>query len=160
MPADGAANVVPPLPGGAAGTRTLAAAAAVWSNNGRAAPTPFMRTTKRPSADDADGWVRLGELEIGPSRLQVSFGGKSVALTRIEYALLRRLAERPGQVCRYSELAFASHRLEVDDGEARDLLRTHLQNLRSKLCRSYFRIEAGAGCMLAVPAPAPSRLAV
>jgi DNA-binding response OmpR family regulator len=72
-------------------------------------------------------------------------------LTRIEYALLRYLAERPGQVCRYSELAFASHRVAIEDGEARDLLRTHLQNLRRKLSRSYFRVDAGTGCMLAIP---------
>jgi DNA-binding response OmpR family regulator len=96
--------------------------------------------------------IRLGELEVGPSRLQVFFQGQPVPLTRIEYALLRHLAEHPGQVCRYADLAFSSHRLAMEDGEARDLLRTHLQNLRGKICRTYFQLEPGAGCMLAVPA--------
>lgn len=116
--------------------------------------TPAMaapRLAARSVPDQSEQVIRLGELEVGPSRLQVLFQGKPVSLTRIEYALLRHLAEQPGQVCRYADLAFSSHRLAMEDGEARDLLRTHLQNLRSKICRSYFQLEPGAGCMLAVP---------
>jgi DNA-binding response OmpR family regulator len=156
------AIVSPGMQGGGAavpGTKALSSTAAVWSN-GSAVATPPARGSRRAGVDADEQWLRLGDLHVGPSRLQVSFQGQPVALTRIEYALLRHLAERPGQVCRYGELAFASHRLELDDGEARDLLRTHLQNLRSKVCRSYFRIEAGAGCMLAVPTPLPSRRAI
>jgi DNA-binding response OmpR family regulator len=118
------------------------------------------RGAARMPNEAPDGFIRLGELEIGPSRLQVSLRSAPVALTRIEYILLRCLAERPGQLCRYSELAWASHQLAMDDGEARDLLRTHLHNLRSKVGRSYFQVDAGAGCMLAVPTFRSSRLAV
>jgi DNA-binding response OmpR family regulator len=119
------------------------------------------RSSAYPPGDNLEQYLHLGDLEVGPSRLQVVFRSKPIALTRIEYMLLRYLAERPGRICRYSELAFASHRLPLDDGEARDLLRTHLQNLRSKICRTYFRVEAGAGCMLTVPAAGvTNRLAV
>jgi DNA-binding response OmpR family regulator len=112
------------------------------------------RLAARSAPDQSEQVIRLGELEVGPSRLQVFFQGKPVSLTRIEYSLLRHLAEHPSQVCRYADLAFSSHRLAMEDSEARDLLRTHLQNLRSKICRSYFQLEPGAGCMLAVPTPA------
>jgi DNA-binding response OmpR family regulator len=124
------------------------------------APAPLPRAAAQGAPAEPDQVIVFGDLEVGPSRLQVSFEGRPVALTRIEYALLRHLVERQGQVCRYGELAFASHKLALDDGEARDLLRTHLQNLRSKLCRSYFRIDPGTGCMLAAPAAAGMCVAV
>jgi DNA-binding response OmpR family regulator len=164
------ANGRPALPvavtgqGGAAGTISAALAGVTPSLAMPVLAPPLLpslpRAAVRPVSERPDQAILLGDLEVGPSRLQVSFEGRPVALTRIEYALLRYLAERPGQVCRYSELAFASHKLALEDGEARDLLRTHLQNLRAKLCRSYFRIDPGTGCMLAAPVVAGARVAV
>ena len=55
-------------------------------------------------ADGHSGLVRVGSLEIDPARQQVRENGRSIALSRTEYRLLRALAQHPGMVVSHSQL--------------------------------------------------------
>lgn len=55
-------------------------------------------------ADGRSGLVRVGALEIDSARHQVRERGRSVALSRTEYRLLRALAQHPGMVVSHSQL--------------------------------------------------------
>ncbi|KAB8141815.1 response regulator transcription factor [Chloroflexia bacterium SDU3-3] len=95
--------------------------------------------------------LRVGEISIGTSRKQVWIGSRQVQLTPIEYALLCYLAERPEQVHRYSAIVRSTHQLNLDEFEAKGLLRTHFLNLRKKLGSAYFATDRGIGYMLTIP---------
>lgn len=95
--------------------------------------------------------MRIGKLTIGNTRHEVWLDGKSVRLTPIEYAMLHYLAQRNGQVCRYSDIVRYTHGMETNDADAQTLLRTHLRNLRKKLLPSYFVNDRGRGYMLVDP---------
>jgi len=101
------------------------------------------------------GILMIGALAVGPSRHEVRFQDQPMTLTRMEYALLRRLAEHPGQMQPYDELAQATHGLRLPLSEARALLHTHVVNLRRKLDPAYLVTDPGAGYMLVDPRENP-----
>jgi len=122
-----------------------------------AAPPSGDSQVDGPSAATGErATIAIGELIVGPSRHEVRFRGLPVALTRVEYALLRHLAAHHGQVRPYDEIAWATHELQLPASEARDLLHTHVTNLRRKLDPAYLLTDAGAGYMLVDPRGAPS----
>ena len=95
--------------------------------------------------------IRVGAITIGTTRKQVWFEQRLVQLTPIEYMLLHYLAEHPGQVQRYSDIARYTHQLELDEAEAKGLLRTHFLNLRKKINPRYFSTDRGIGYVLGEP---------
>jgi len=126
-----------------------------------AAPNMPSAMAPRPSKDgQTDGPVSaaneraaiaIGALIVGPSRHEVRFRDVPVALTLREYALLRHLAEHPGQVRPYDEIAWAMHGLRLPASEARISLHTHVGNLRRKLDPAYLVTDPGTGYMLTDP---------
>jgi DNA-binding response OmpR family regulator len=86
---------------------------------------------RRTQAGLAEGTIRVGELAVDLARREVTVGGRPVALTPREFALLVALCRAPGRVFTRQELlerAFAA------DSDA--LARTvdaHVMNLRRKL---------------------------
>lgn len=90
------------------------------------------RVTAGPAPDpDAGRVIRAGSLAVDPERMQVTLGGRPVAMSRYEFGLIRAFAEHPGRVYSRDQLMD----LVWDEPEA-SLDRTvdaHIKSLRSKL---------------------------
>jgi DNA-binding response OmpR family regulator len=87
------------------------------------------RASGTPEATDAP--VRVGDVEIDPSRMRVSVAGRQVSLTATELQLLATLARDPGRVFTRGQLldairgvAFESYERAID---------AHVKNLRKKI---------------------------
>lgn len=92
-----------------------------------------IRAVLRRSSDaaDAEAVIVAGDVEIDRPRREVRVGGRVIATTPAEYALLDTLAAHPGQV-------FSRARLleEITGGDSDALERTvdmHVSNLRRKI---------------------------
>lgn len=72
-----------------------------------------------------------GKLTIEEASKEVSSGGKKVALTRTEFAILKLLVQNPGQVIAKSVLL---DRISLDTPDCTESsLKTHVSHLRGKL---------------------------
>jgi two-component system KDP operon response regulator KdpE len=113
-------------------------------------------------AENAAGFIRLGDLMIDLDRYSVTRSGEPVALTPIEFRLLRVLAENAGKVC--------SHQVLLDRVWGEDFLdcshylRLYIGYLRQKLEEDPRRpkivlTEWGYGYRLVEPqVPEPKKL--
>lgn len=99
-------------------------------------------------------------LEAGPLRLdtashELTLGNTPVRLTRTEYAILKLLMQRPGQVIARSVLLEHISRDTPDCSEGS--LKQHISNLRGKLRKAdghdYIEAVWGIGFRLALEAP-------
>ncbi|MFC4058181.1 response regulator transcription factor [Planomonospora corallina] len=93
-----------------------------------------------------DSVVRVGDVEIDTAERRVYVRGEEVRLTRTEFDLLRRLAERPGQV-------FERERLLADiwgfsEAAATRTVDSHVRALRRKLGPGVVRTVHGVGYAL------------
>lgn len=98
---------------------------------------------------------RIGELQIGNSRSNVTFRGQLIHLTPIEYQILLCLANAQGQTCRYTDMARRTHQIDMTSIEAQNLLRPHITHLRRKLAPGYLHNERGIGYRLIDPGVSP-----
>jgi DNA-binding response OmpR family regulator len=106
------------------------------------------------TADDTSpppSTIRIGLLAIDTQRHSVSFDGKPIHLTPIEYALLRCLAQQPGHVLEYGDIVQRTHGHVADRHEAHALLKPHIYKLRRKISPDYFSNVRGIGYMLEAP---------
>jgi DNA-binding response OmpR family regulator len=101
--------------------------------------------------DRSERFLQVGDLCLDLFRHTMTFQDVSVQLTPIEYELLLCLAETPGRVMKYQEIAYATHGSRVSTNEAQVLLRTHVRNLRKKIDPEYIVNVRGTGYMLVVP---------
>ncbi|WP_405088934.1 response regulator transcription factor [Microbispora sp. NBC_01389] len=93
--------------------------------------------------------IRIGEVEINTAERRVFVRGTEAQLTRTEFDLLRRLAERPGQV-------FERERLLSDiwgfsEAAATRTVDSHIRALRRKLGSEVVRTVHGVGYALVRP---------
>lgn len=72
-------------------------------------------------------------ITIDERKQTATYKGHPLDLTPIEYKLLHKFVRHPDTVLAYTELARESHNLELDESEARALLRTHIYRLSRKL---------------------------
>lgn len=93
----------------------------------------------------------IGDLVIGKTRHEVTFQGQTLHITPMEYALLRYLAERPGQLCAGQDIVRYTHGLDTDAADAQTLLRSHIRNIRKKMSPDYLVNDRGNGYMLVDP---------
>lgn len=78
--------------------------------------------------------LTVGDIALDEQRQQVTLAGTELTLTPIEYKLLHYFMHRPNVVLAYAELAEVSHEMpDLDEAEARALLRTHVYRLSRKL---------------------------
>ncbi|WP_449061061.1 response regulator transcription factor [Planomonospora algeriensis] len=96
-----------------------------------------------------DSVVRVGDVEIDTAERRVYVAGTEVRLTRTEFDLLCRLAERPGQV-------FERERLLADiwgfsEAAATRTVDSHVRALRRKLGPGAVRTVHGVGYALVKP---------
>jgi DNA-binding response OmpR family regulator len=95
------------------------------------------QTAVSPSSSSSnpktDKIYHAADITINDSRHQVTFAGELVELTPIEYKLLCKFVREPNIAFSFADLAYESHGMAVDEGEARALLRTHVYRLSRKL---------------------------
>lgn len=77
--------------------------------------------------------IERGGLRIDLRRRQVQRDGQMIELTRTEFDLLACLARAPGEVLSCAELVRRLHGYDLEEYEARQVLRAHLSNLRRKI---------------------------
>ncbi|MER3543563.1 MAG: hypothetical protein C4311_02905 [Chloroflexota bacterium] len=77
--------------------------------------------------------IERGGLRIDLRRRQVQRDGQAIDLTRTEFDLLACLARAPGEVLSCAELVRRLHGYDLEEYEARQVLRAHLSNLRRKI---------------------------
>jgi DNA-binding response OmpR family regulator len=83
--------------------------------------------------DEADGPLRIGELEIDPAQRSVAIGGADVALTLREFDLLLFLARHPGQV--FSREQLMERVWQVSLYTDTTTVTVHIRRLREKIER-------------------------
>ncbi len=118
-----------------------------YSHSKPARQQPFLPISREFPAET----LTLGKLIVGTTRREVSFDGKVVHLTSIEYLVLRYLAHYVGRVCTSSDIVRFVHGTDTPDSEARALIKPHIHNLRKKLPASLFMTERGIGYRLLLP---------
>ena len=117
----------------------------------------FLRSVQR---ETSDGFIRLGDLLIDLDHYSVTRAGDPIALTPIEFRLLRVLAENAGKAC--------SHQLLLDRVWGEDFLdcshylRLYIGYLRQKLEEDPRRpkivvTEWGYGYRLLAPMPSGAK---
>jgi len=103
-------------------------------------PKPFsprellarLRAVLRRAAPDAiDQRIRVGDVTIEVGSSQVTFGGKPVELTGVEFDILLALARRPGRVVAREALLAEAGRGDVTVGDR--TVDVHISHLRQKL---------------------------
>ncbi|NUT39352.1 MAG: response regulator transcription factor [Thermoactinospora sp.] len=93
-----------------------------------------------------DTVIRVGEVEIDTAARRVFVGGVEAQLTRTEFDLLRRLAERPGQVFERDRLL--SDIWGFSEAAATRTVDSHVRALRKKLGPDVVRTVHGVGYAL------------
>lgn len=94
------------------------------------------RAKAAPAEPEPDGVLKRGLLSLDAPRFQAEYGGTPVALTALEFAILRMLAARPGIVFsrdNIMDVAYADN-VHVSDRT----IDSHVRNIRAKF--------ASAGC--------------
>jgi two-component system, OmpR family, KDP operon response regulator KdpE len=112
-----------------------------------------LRRTQRPE-ETITTTLKCGELEINFARHTVRVDGRTVALTRTEYALLSLLAVNANRVMSHTDLLTKVWGAEYRDDV--DYLRAYVRYLRRKLEPDpanprYLITSPGVGYMLACP---------
>jgi two-component system alkaline phosphatase synthesis response regulator PhoP len=75
--------------------------------------------------------IRILDVELDPSRMRASIGGRPVDLTPTEFTLLATLARQPGRVFTRSQLLDVIHGVAFEAYER--AIDGHIKNLRRKL---------------------------
>ena len=83
--------------------------------------------------DEQVRYLRVGDLLLDRTRLNVISEGESVPLTPCEYRLLLCLVENAGSTVSFGALAEAVHGVTCEEGAAKRAISTHLWRLRRKL---------------------------
>ncbi|MCG5216180.1 response regulator transcription factor [Streptosporangium sp. KLBMP 9127] len=94
-----------------------------------------------------DTVIRVGQVEIDTAERRVFVGGREAHLTRTEFDLLRRLAERPGQV--YERERLLADIWGFSEAAATRTVDSHVRALRRKLGPDVVRTVHGVGYALA-----------
>ena len=92
--------------------------------------------------------LQVGPLVLDTDRHAARWSEHALAVTPIEYGLLRFLAETPGRVRTYSEIVAWTHGHHINEGEAKLLIKSHVRNLRRKIGIAHLVHVRGAGYML------------
>ena len=106
-------------------------------------------------AHDPAEVVRVGDLQLDGSRMQVKVSGQVVEVTRTEFELLLTLARQPGRIFTRSQLLNAIHGVAFESYER--AVDAHIKNLRRKIEPDprqprYLLTAFGVGYKLAEPA--------
>jgi DNA-binding response OmpR family regulator len=101
--------------------------------------------------------LETGQLSINFDRKQATFYGSPLPLTPIQFRLMASLALDAGRVVGFRELLENVWGYQGDEGEARELLKVHVNRIRHKMRslaeggESYIQSARGFGYMLSPP---------
>jgi DNA-binding winged helix-turn-helix (wHTH) protein len=103
---------------------------------------------------EAPTYYRIGDLHIDTRKRRARVGERWVTLPPIQYRLLLTLAKRSGEVLECQELLREVWGYEAEEGEARELVKVHIRQIRRRLGldpekHHYIRSVRGFGYMLA-----------
>lgn len=79
--------------------------------------------------------LRVGALVIDQIAHTITFADQPIAVTPIEYEILRILVEAQGGMVTYQSLVARIYKQQLPAYEAQQLLKTHMHNLRGKIDR-------------------------
>jgi DNA-binding response OmpR family regulator len=105
-----------------------------------------VRVRLRDDAHPHAETIRAGELILDVWRLRADIGNGPVALTKLEFLLLRELAEHFGQPLRKEDLLASIWGLDFDPGS--NVVDVCVRRLRSKLGFDLIKTVRGAGYQL------------
>ena len=110
-----------------------------------------VRAAARRGSGRASGVLDWRGVVLDPARQAVSLDGKTLALTRREFGLLRALMERPASTVSKAALEEALYgwQEEVES----NTVEVHIHNLRSKLGAGFIKTVRGLGYRLAEESP-------
>jgi two-component system copper resistance phosphate regulon response regulator CusR len=106
-----------------------------------------VRVQLRGEPHQANEVLRAGDLVLDVGRLQADNGAGPVALTRLEFLLLRELMEHTGQSVRKDQLLASIWGYDFDPGS--NVVDVCVRRLRSKLGFDLIKTVRGAGYQLA-----------
>lgn len=95
--------------------------------------TNFSPVRANSATESPNSAMKLGALTVYPGRYQASINDKPIDLTPTEFDLLLYLAAHQGRVVPCHELVREVRGYDVDETEAREVIRPHVSNLRRKL---------------------------
>jgi DNA-binding response OmpR family regulator len=107
----------------------------------------LLRRADRSQSTVDSNLIRVADLELDTVERRVRKAGEEVHLTRTEYELLRRLAERPGQVLDRDQLLTDVWGW-ADGASATRTVDSHVRALRRKLGDDVIRTVHGVGYAL------------
>ena len=113
-----------------------------------------VRANLRPRATGPPGVLQAGRISIDPSRREVTAGGRAVALSAREFALLKAFADHPGQVLSRQELLSMAWDMNFDPQT--NLVDVYVRYLRRKLGERTIATVRGEGYCLQVQDQASS----
>ena len=110
----------------------------------------------------ANQFIRVGRLTVDPGRKEVVFAARRVPLPPIQFRLLLYLALNAGRVVDQRELVREIWGYASAEGEAKELIKTHVRLIRRKLgwtddSTNYLQSVRGFGYMLSPPPRVRSR---
>ncbi len=105
-----------------------------------------IRSLTRRARGLSDSLIEVGDIRLNLATQVVGFRGDSVDLARREFALLRVLMERAGQIVRREDLETALY--GIDAGVDSNALEVQVHWLRKKLSPESIRTVRGVGYMI------------
>jgi two-component system response regulator QseB len=106
-----------------------------------------IRAVARRHAGRGQTAIRVGHLAIDATTREVTWKGRTVALSAREFAVLEALADRPGAILSRAQLEDRLYGWDEEIGS--NAIEVHIHSLRRKLDPAIIRNERGMGYMLA-----------
>ncbi len=103
--------------------------------------------------ESESGILKIGSMTLDPQWRSVAVNGKAVKLSATEYQILAHFARHVNQVVTCCELVRQTHGLDLNERDARPIIRMHIHRLRQKLESNpsqphYLQTVRGVGYML------------
>lgn len=114
-----------------------------------AAPELFarLRVIERRLGTAATHLIRIADVELDTSAMQLNINGHQTSLSRREYVLLKELMESAGRIKTREQLEASLY--SWDEEVASNALEVHISNLRKKLPADFIRTVRGVGYSIA-----------
>jgi len=108
------------------------------------------RTPELVAPANTDRYLFIGNLKLDLHTYQATIGDELLDLTPTEFGILRTLAQARGRTLSFDEIVASVHGYQANRDEARNLLASHVRNLRRKLGSSaeYLHNVRGVGYYL------------
>ena len=110
-----------------------------------------VRPVEPAPASTADRYLQIGDLKLDLHTYQASMRGEVLDLTPTEFAIMRTLGAASGRTLSFDEIVAEVHGYQSNREESRQLLASHIRNLRRKLgaAAEYLHNVRGVGYYLA-----------